>query len=123
MHTVLVVDDHDHARQVMARMLEEGGYAVMTASNGTEAIARLETDAHAISAVLTDVSMPDMTGVELAYYVRQHYPSMPVTIVSGDVSDLERSLIGREGVPFIKKPVRVEALHTAVREAIEAAGR
>jgi two-component system, cell cycle sensor histidine kinase and response regulator CckA len=116
--TVLVVDDDPGARQVMARLLEEGGFSTITAANGKEAIARLEAGDTGVRAVLTDVSMPDMTGVELAYWVRDHYPELAVAIVSGDISDLERSVVARSGVPFLKKPVRAEALHTAIREAI-----
>ena len=93
----------------------------ITAANGTEAIAQLEARAAGVRAVLTDVSMPDMTGVELAYWVRDHYPDLAVAIVSGDISDLERSVVARSGVPFLKKPVRAEALHTAIRDAIRQA--
>jgi two-component system cell cycle sensor histidine kinase/response regulator CckA len=118
--TVLVVDDHPGARDVITRMLEQGGFATVTAANGAEAIARLAAGPP-VQAVVTDVSMPDMTGVELAYHVREHYPTLPIAIVSGDLGDIERSVIARAGVPFLKKPVRAEALQTAVREAIRAA--
>ena len=118
--TVLVVDDHAGARDVITRMLEQGGFATVTAANGAEAIARLAAGPP-VQAVVTDVSMPDMTGVELAYHVREHYPALAIAIVSGDLGDIERSVIARAGVPFLKKPVRAEALQTAVREAIRAA--
>lgn len=115
--TVLVVDDHAHAREVISRLLEAEGYSVVIASNGGEAIKTLE-DHDGIGAVVTDVTMPDMTGVELAYYVRDHYPTLPIAIVSGDIGELERSVIARAGVPFLKKPVHAEALYAAIREAI-----
>jgi len=120
---VLVVDDDPAAREIIARLLEEGSFAVVTAASGSEAIELLADDDANFGAVLTDVSMPDMTGVELAYWVRNHHPSLPVAIISGDISDLERSVVARAGVPFLKKPVRAEALHTAVREAIRQATR
>jgi CheY-like chemotaxis protein len=120
---VLVVDDDPAAREIIARLLEEGSFAVVTAASGSEAIELLADDDANFGAVLTDVSMPDMTGVELAYWVRDHHPSLPVAIISGDISDLERSVVARAGVPFLKKPVRAEALHTAVREAIRQATR
>jgi len=119
----LVVDDDPAAREIIARLLEEGSFAVVTAASGSEAIELLADDDANFGAVLTDVSMPDMTGVELAYWVRDHHPSLPVAIISGDISDLERSVVARAGVPFLKKPVRAEALHTAVREAIRQATR
>jgi CheY-like chemotaxis protein len=115
--TVLVVDDHAHAREVISRLLEAEGYGVVIAANGAEAIQALERNA-GIGAVVTDVSMPDMTGVELTYYVRDHYPNLPIAIVSGDIGELERSVVARAGVPFLKKPVHAEALYAAIREAI-----
>jgi CheY-like chemotaxis protein len=116
--TVLVVDDHAHAREVISRLLEAEGYKVVIATNGNEAIAELERN-DAIGAVVTDVTMPDMTGVELAYHVKDQYPGLPIAIVSGDIGELERSVIARAGVPFLKKPVHAEALYAAIREAIE----
>lgn len=117
--TVLVVDDHAASCEVLSRLLEAEGYGVVIATNGAGAIEKLKSDDR-IGAVVTDVSMPDMTGVELAYYVRDHYPSLPIALVSGDIAELERSVIARAGVPFLKKPVRAEALYAAIREAIAA---
>jgi two-component system, cell cycle sensor histidine kinase and response regulator CckA len=116
--TVLVVDDHDLTRQTIARMLEAGGFAVVQASSGREALDRLATDRDNIDIVLSDVTMPGMTGIDLSYQIRELYPAMPVAIVSGDVSELERSIIGRAEVPFIKKPFHAESLYSAVKEAI-----
>jgi two-component system response regulator YesN len=73
--------------------------------------------------VLSDVTMPGMSGIDLSYQIRELYPSIPVAIVSGDVSDLERSIIGRAEVPFIKKPFHAESLFSAVKEAIRTHGK
>lgn len=116
---VLVVDDEETTRLTIARLLEAGGYTVVMASNGAEAMARLASDADDIDIVLSDVTMPGMTGIDLSYEIRAQYPSMPVAIVSGDVSELERSIIGRADVPFIKKPFHAESLYSAVREAMK----
>ena len=116
--TVLVVDDHDVTRQTIARMLEAGGFAVRTASSGKEALDRLARESDEIDMVLSDVTMPGMTGIDLSYHIREKYPSIPIAIVSGDVSELERSIIGRSDVPFIKKPFHAESLYSAVKEAI-----
>lgn len=115
---VLVVDDEDTTRQTIARLLEAGGYTVITAKSGDEAMERLAADSDTIDIVLSDVTMPGMTGIDLSYQIRAQYPSMPVAIVSGDVSELERSIIGRADVPFIKKPFHAESLYSAVREAM-----
>src|ERR1051325_12114545 len=75
--TVLVVDDHAHAREVISRLLEAEGYKVVIATNGNEAIEMLERNDE-IGAVVTDVTMPDMTGVERAYHVKAHHPGRPI---------------------------------------------
>jgi two-component system cell cycle sensor histidine kinase/response regulator CckA len=113
-----VVDDHDTTRQTITRMLEAGGFNVRTATNGVEALEALESDGDEIDIVLSDVTMPEMGGIDLSYQIRERYPTMPVALVSGDVSDLERSIIGRQDVPFIKKPFHAESLYSAVNEAI-----
>lgn len=114
---VLVVDDDEGTRLVIARMLKEQGMTVFTAASGTAALARLATDGATIGTVVTDVTMPDMTGVELTYQIRERYPLIGIAIVSGDISDIERSVVARAGVPFLKKPVRLDALLGAVRDA------
>ena len=118
---VLVVDDHDPTRQTITRMLEAGGFEVVQASSGTEALDRLSRESDGIDMVLSDVTMPGMTGIDLSYQIRELYPAIPVAIVSGDVSELERSIIGRADVPFIKKPFHAESLYSAVKEAIDRA--
>jgi DNA-binding NtrC family response regulator len=115
---VLVVDDEDNTRQTITRMLEAGGFTVVTATNGAEALECLAEQSDDIDLVLSDVTMPTMNGIDLSYHIRDQYPGMPVAIVSGDVSDLEKSIIGRADVPFIKKPFHAESLYSAVREAI-----
>jgi len=116
--TVLVVDDHDTTRQTIVRMLEAGGFTVLAASSAAEALDRLTQQSDDIDIVLSDVTMPGMTGIDLSYHIREQYPSMPVAIVSGDVSELERHIIGRADVPFIKKPFHAESLYSALRDAI-----
>jgi CheY-like chemotaxis protein len=116
--TVLLVDDHETTRQTIARMLEAGGFVVRIATNGVEALDRLAKESAEIDIVLSDVTMPEMGGIDLSYQIRDKYPTMPLALVSGDVSDLERSIIGRQDVPFIKKPFHAESLYSALNDAI-----
>jgi CheY-like chemotaxis protein len=116
--TVLVVDDHEPTRQTIARMLEAGGFTVRTAESAADALDRLTRESDEIDIVLSDVTMPGMSGIDLSYQIRETYPRLPVAIVSGDVSELERSIIGRADVPFIKKPFHAESLYSAIREAM-----
>jgi CheY-like chemotaxis protein len=116
--TVLVVDDHEQTRQTIAEILEAGGFTVRTADSAADALDRLTRESDEIDIVLSDVTMPGMNGIDLSYQIRETYPRLPVAIVSGDVSELERSIIGRADVPFIKKPFHAESLYSAIREAM-----
>ena len=120
--TVLVVDDHEPTRVTIGRMLEAGGFTVRQATSADDALERLARESSEIDMVLSDVTMPGMSGIDLSYKIRESYPKLPVAIVSGDVSELERSIIGRADVPFIKKPFHAESLYSAVRDAMKRVG-
>lgn len=115
--TVLVVDDQPDVREIIVQLLQEGGYATLTATGADDALRRL-AGSRDVDVVLTDVTMPDQTGVELAYVIQRDYPSVAIAILSGDVSEIERSVIARAGVPFLRKPIMADALYSAIREAI-----
>src|SRR4051794_9150150 len=80
--TVLVVDDHEPTRMTIARLLEAGGFMVRTAENAADALERLERESSEIDMVLSDVTMPGMSGIDLSYKIRETYPRLPVAIVS-----------------------------------------
>jgi CheY-like chemotaxis protein len=64
--TVLVVDDEELVRHYIERILVEGGYRVITATNGAEAISLLHAGSDLIDLVITDLRMPNMSGEEFA---------------------------------------------------------
>jgi CheY-like chemotaxis protein len=68
MTTILIVDDHDDIREMMTLQLQKHGYAVVTASNGLEAV--LATAQSAPSLILMDVNMPELDGLEATMQIR-----------------------------------------------------
>jgi CheY-like chemotaxis protein len=84
-HTVLVVDDDANVRSLYVDALEESGHLVMTATDGLDAMRRLN-DGAAPCVVLADVRMPRMDGFELARAVGRdpRLASMPVVVMTGD---------------------------------------
>ena len=83
--TVLVVDDEDPVRRLMARALSDAGYRVVQARSGTEAMALLAANPGGIQLLVSDIVMPMMTGLELAAVVTERWPTMPMLLVSGQV--------------------------------------
>ena len=87
MPRILVVDDDETIRDTLYELLSEE-YDCQTAQTAEQALARLEVDTYDV--VLTDISMPGLSGLELLGHVRQKYPDTPVIIISG-ISDQEHA--------------------------------
>jgi PAS domain S-box-containing protein len=77
---ILLADDEDLVRRVTAELMRRGGYDVVCAASGEEALQLLDDD---FDALVTDVAMTGMNGQTLARRVRQRFPSMPVLFISG----------------------------------------
>jgi two-component system, NtrC family, response regulator PilR len=117
MAEILVVDDDDIIRETLCELLSEH-HACQTAKTAEEALARLESQAFDV--VLTDISMPGLSGLDLLNRVVQLYPATPVIIVSG-MSDQEQaqSLIRHGAFDYLLKPFRLEVVEDSVRRAID----
>ena len=89
--TVLFVEDEVALRDLMHRVLTKGGYTVLVAGDGLEALALVEEHAQPIDLVVTDVIMPRMSGPELASRLRARDPGIRLLYVSGYTADQLRS--------------------------------
>ena len=87
MPIVLIVDDDEAIRDTLFEFLSET-YICQTAETAEQALTRLEADTYDL--VLTDISMPGLSGLELLGHVRQKFPNTPVIIISG-ISDQEHA--------------------------------
>jgi DNA-binding NtrC family response regulator len=119
MAEILVVDDDDIIRETLCELLSQN-HVCHSADTAEAALAKLE--AQAFDLVLTDVSMPGLSGLDLLNRVVQLYPGTPVIVVSG-LSDQEQaqSLIGRGASDYLLKPFRLEVVEDSVRRALAAA--
>jgi len=118
---ILIVDDDPHAVEIVRTYLESRGYAVATASDGREALAKLEEFHPAI--VLLDVMMPGMDGWEVARVIKNHpeYGTARVVMLTarGDFEDKHESL--RAGADdYLVKPIELEELGRRVERNIKA---
>ena len=102
---VLVVDDEDVLCQLTARILTDAGFRVIEAHSGAEAEALLDALDGMVQFVLSDITMPEMTGLELAAAVLARWPTLPVVLMSGQGAP-PAHYVG----PFIPKPFTADAL-------------
>ena len=117
MPRVLIVDDDETIRDTLYELLSEY-YLCQTAETAEKALARLEADVYDV--VLTDISMPGLSGLELLGHVRQKFPDTPVIIISG-IGDQEHAqgLIKIGAFDFLLKPFSLDVVEKSVRRAVD----
>ena len=121
--TILLVDDEPQVADLVMRALRDGGYTVLTASDGMEALDVLTAATGRIDLLLTDVIMPGMNGRELADRVRMLQPDIRVLYMSGYSDDaILRNGVEAATMQFLAKPFSMKALSAKVRDALAPAG-
>jgi two-component system, cell cycle sensor histidine kinase and response regulator CckA len=119
--TLLVAEDDDVLRGLIQAMLEEGGYDVITAGSGEEALEAAAAYEGGIDALVTDVVMPGMRGPDLAARLRSARPELRVVFVTGYGNHpFEQEL--RPGDTLLTKPFGMEALLSALGEVLPRGG-
>jgi two-component system, cell cycle sensor histidine kinase and response regulator CckA len=118
--TILLVEDEASVRAYARRVLQLGGYTVLEAGNGLEALQKVTAHAGQIDLLLTDVVMPGFSGRELAERLAKIYPAMKVLFVSGYTNDaVVRHGIQQAEMQFLEKPFDLDALKQKVREVLD----
>jgi len=116
--TVLVVDDESAVRAVAARMLERGGFRVLQASSGAEALALVDRHGPP-QLLLTDLMMPGIDGTGLAQRLRERWPALPIIFMSGySAEELHQQHLFEVEDGLIQKPFTPSTLVTAVSAAL-----
>ena len=123
---VLYIDDEKALAAAVARMLESMGYRVTVCHSGADAVARVRESPQAFDVVLTDLSMPGLSGTDVARELMRLRPGLPVILTSGyaDRVGQDLSALGiclRLDKPFDRRALS-EALNQVLRNSIQAAG-
>ena len=117
--TILLVEDSDAVRAVVANMLESGGLTVLQAPGGEEALALARRGGAPIDLLLTDIVMPEMNGVELADRMERERPDMRILFMTGYAEDvvLNEGILGKRR-ECIGKPFTPGQITKRVREIL-----
>src|SRR5580658_2670088 len=119
MSRVLIVDDEESMRLLVARAVAMDGHDIATAADGTEALEILANADSAFELVLTDIQMPVMDGIALALTAARDFPDLTILLMTGYAEQRERAS-GLSAIAYdvISKPFSVADIRTAVADAL-----
>jgi two-component system, cell cycle sensor histidine kinase and response regulator CckA len=119
--TILLVEDEEEVRPLIAKALRSYGYRVLEASNGAQALDLAESEEAMIDMLLSDVVMPGMNGRELSERLLSEWPTMKVLFTSGYPADtIIRHGIAHATTAYLEKPYLPDELARKVREVLDA---
>ncbi len=117
---VLVVDDEASVRAFMRDLLESRGFGVRVADDGEQALALLEAADPGFELVITDQTMPRLSGIALAQAIRARWPTLAVILYTGYRDRLDPQALARAGVnDVLRKPLGVDELFAAIERALK----
>ena len=118
---VMLVDDEEPIRKVISQLLTNLGYRVSVFGEGQAALAAMRKDPTSVDVVITDYSMPHMTGLELAREVKNIRRDIPVILSSGFLNETRMELSAQTGISeVLRKPVSSHEIARAVRKVLDA---
>ena len=121
MPRVLIADDEESMRSLVARAIAIDGHDVVTAEDGAEALEILNSQQGAFDLLLTDIKMPVMDGLALALATARDYPAIKILLMTGYADQRERAQ-GLESIvhDVLAKPLTLDVLRKAVDAALAA---
>jgi len=119
MPRVLIADDEDSMRSLVARAVGMDGHSIVTAQDGAEALEILTREAGAFDLLLTDIQMPVMDGIALALTAARDFPDLTILLMTGFADQRERAS-GLNAIvhDVVTKPFSVADIRTAVADAL-----
>jgi two-component system, cell cycle response regulator CpdR len=119
MPRVLIADDEDSMRTLVARAIAMDGHDTVTAQDGAEALEILTREDGAFDLLLTDIQMPIMDGIALALSAARDFPGLTILLMTGFADQRERaSNLSAIAHDVITKPFSVADIRTAVADAL-----
>jgi CheY-like chemotaxis protein len=116
---ILVVDDEDLVRAVVARAVTRLGFTADTASNGKQAMGLFEAEPSRYVAAMLDIKMPGMDGMEIMGRLRELRPGLPVVMMSGYSQHGVLSPQANPPTAFLQKPFTVGSLTAGLRSVYD----
>ncbi|MGB3210986.1 MAG: PAS domain S-box protein [Desulforhopalus sp.] len=117
---IMVIDDEVAVSEMLRTILQDVGYSVITYNSSIDAVKKFRMDPYCCDLVITDLTMPDMTGAELAREFLGQRPEIPIIILTGYSEACDRNRAKQLGVKeYLQKPMKKEELYRVIRKVLE----
>jgi len=117
--TVMVVDDEPMLRHLMGTVLRKHKFRVLEADDGRHAVEQMEARGEKVDLVVTDVMMPNMNGLELADWIAEHHPDVPIILVTGfNDAIFTDGVVSQTTLPLLLKPYKMAELVSMVQKIL-----
>ena len=121
---LLMVDDDINLLETLSQLLTRKGYIVTPAAGSVEANTILKNNYMVFDAVVTDLCMPEIDGIELAMMIKELPVKIPVILHTGKIDLIDEKQIAQAGIAeIIAKPYRIEKLDEIIKKAIKENGK
>jgi DNA-binding NtrC family response regulator len=121
MGRVLIVEDEEHVRKTVGLALKQGGYEVLEATDGEQAIAAIQSapTGFTVHAVICDIALPKVSGNDVIAFLRARLPAVPIIVLAAQPDVQTAASLFKQGViDYLIKPAQAQTLLDSVRRAI-----
>ncbi len=121
--TILVVDDEEHVRKLLQRILEDAGYDVLMAGSGEEALSILsQQKEHSPDLIILDIMMPGLSGLEVLDIIRGRFDIPVIMLTAKQAVTTVRDALDIGADDYVRKPFRTTELVARVKAKLRRAG-
>jgi CheY-like chemotaxis protein len=117
--TILLIEDDQHIRYLLAHTLEACGYHVVQAANGLEGLSIAKQMLPSLDAIISDAIMPGMSGQDVIASLRHLRPELKALLISGHINAAPRDLDTDPCTAFLYKPIPPDVLATELRRLLD----
>ena len=117
-YKLLVIDDNKEILNALYDFFSKKKYEVVSASDGLDGLKLLETDKQGFDLIITDLVMPNISGVGLISIIKKKYPDMPVIAITGWGEHPEALATEAQANRVLEKPFELSELDTLIRELL-----
>ena len=118
-YKVLIIDDTEEVLSALCKYFKQKGYEVLSASNGLDGLKLIESDKDNLDIIITDLVLPNISGVAVISIVKKKYPLLPVIAITGWGEHPEALAKEAKADLVMEKPFKLPELEKAARDLIE----